>query len=799
MTDDAAIKEAAHIPANEPLPHVMLDSSLGKTKAIVSAVQQLALQQEEADRKANKELKSHAATKERIREVESENAKARELMEREMAAHESTKDKLDRSEREHMKTREALATQRHEVSSMLLQMEALKVEMEAQRKAFVVNVNWASRCTELKVKFDDSRVEYDKLYEQQIQTKGALEIAKRAQEEYRLKSVASFEQLEQHRQDLQQKKEELNSKGALSEDVLKRLEEWQKFKDVQAAEEISKKQGRSKAMGVLERQLAQGDSGLLMNYYTSWAVFVKDEVKQRKHKDQAMKQAMKTIANDGLGLISQCFGPWKKETENQKRRQIDLANKKLEEANARSGGSAAIARKRALEQLEKQFIGQDKALTKQAFQSWATGQALRKKKDGNLQKGARMIANSDNALKAEIIFVWNAETEKTRIKKQQKEASSKKAARMIANSGKALVIDVYQTWAAYVRKNAAARKKKAAGNEKAARMMASSDKMLTNVCFDSWAKLQIEKKKKEAGSKKAARMIAGSNEVLQASCFKEWAKMFLTKRTKEGNTAKAVRMIAASGEALQAACFKAWSDDIRKSREKNKKLKAVEKTIGASADGLKLLVTTAWRNTTTVEGRKKRGKQRGFSSAMKTINCSKDLLLTQMLMSWARIIASQKVDDKQEKVEAAKLALQDAMAAATKAVEEEVGKCHEEADALKGQLEGVNKECDTAAAKAEALENQIEEAASLIKDRQAKFDALVAELEDSRKKAKDIGEELAKVGIFLQSASPRKSRPRSGAKADSNALPKLGNERSRPMSGRKGSNTKSAWNEDANL
>merc|ERR1719247_2844194 len=72
-------------------------------------------------------------------------------------------------------------------------------------------------------------------------------------------------------------------------------------------------------------------------------------------------------------------------------------------------------------------------------------------------------------------------------------------------------------------------------------------------------------------------------------------------------------------------------------------------------------------------------------------------------------------------------------------------------------------------------------------------------LEDSRKKAKDIGEELAKVGIFLQSASPRKSRPRSGAKADSNALPKLGNERSRPMSGRKGSNTKSAWNEDANL
>merc|ERR1719201_2972594 len=154
-----------------------------------------------------------------------------------------------------------------------------------------------------------------------------------------------------------------------------------------------------------------------MNYYTSWAVFVKDEVKQRKHKDQAMKQAMKTIANDGLGLISQCFGPWKKETENLKRHQIELANKKLEEANSRSGGSAAIARKRALEQLEKQFIGQDKALTKSAFGAWASGQAIRKKKEGNMQKGARMIANSGNALKAEVFLMWNQETEKTRQKK----------------------------------------------------------------------------------------------------------------------------------------------------------------------------------------------------------------------------------------------------------------------------------------------------------------------------------------------------------------------------------------------
>merc|ERR1719446_1120509 len=137
------------------------------------------------------------------------------------------------------------------------------------------------------------------------------------------------------------------------------------------------------------------------------------------------------------------------------------ANRKLEEANSRSGGSAAIARKRALEQLEKQFIGQDKALTKQTFQAWAQGKAERKKKDANLQKGARMIANSDKALTAEIFSVWNAETDKTRKAKAQKAAGHQKAARMIANSGKALVANVFQTWAVWVRGICNERKKKA--------------------------------------------------------------------------------------------------------------------------------------------------------------------------------------------------------------------------------------------------------------------------------------------------------------------------------------------------
>merc|ERR1719498_1460138 len=168
-----------------------------------------------------------------IKKVESQQA-VRELMEKELAAHLLTKDRLEKAEREHNKTRDSLQAQRHEVSSMLLQMEALKVEMEAQRKAFVVNVNWASRCTDLKVKFDQSRADYDKLYEQQHQTKQALEAANKAQEDYRIKSQSTLDMLEEARKELARQKEDMDKMGALPDDVQKKLEEWQKFRDAQA-------------------------------------------------------------------------------------------------------------------------------------------------------------------------------------------------------------------------------------------------------------------------------------------------------------------------------------------------------------------------------------------------------------------------------------------------------------------------------------------------------------------------------------------------------------------------------------
>merc|ERR1719265_929304 len=125
---------------------------------------------------------------------------------------------------------------------MRLQLEAMKVEMEAQRKAFVVNVNWAARCTELKTKCDSSRDDYDRLVDQHIQTKQAMEAALRAQEEYRYKYDQLLDTHTASREEVDKIKEELNSKGVITEDIAKKLAELDTFKGEAAAIKIKNNQ-----------------------------------------------------------------------------------------------------------------------------------------------------------------------------------------------------------------------------------------------------------------------------------------------------------------------------------------------------------------------------------------------------------------------------------------------------------------------------------------------------------------------------------------------------------------------------
>merc|ERR1740130_1466684 len=127
-------------------------------------------------------------------------------------------------------------------------------------------------------------------------------------------------------------------------------------------------------------------------------------------------------------------------------------------------------------------------------------------------------------------------------------------------------------------------------------------------------------------------------------------------------------------------------------------------------------------------------------------------------------------------------------AAATKAVEEDLGKCTQEVDRLRAELEAAQKNLENALAKSQDLEGQIQESDAMVVDREQQLNSLVNELEDSRRKAKDIGDELAKVGIFLQ-GTKKKTRPPSGTRSNSSGgkdegLPKIGTG-GRPMSARK--------------
>merc|ERR1711988_1146131 len=110
----------------------------------------------------------------------------------------------------------------------------MKVEMEAQRKAFVINVNWAARCTELKTKFDQSCHEYDGLLEQHVKAKAEMDNALRAQEEYRMKHQAAADTLNNVQTELDRVSNENTTKNALMQEVEAKLVQLEAWKEKEA-------------------------------------------------------------------------------------------------------------------------------------------------------------------------------------------------------------------------------------------------------------------------------------------------------------------------------------------------------------------------------------------------------------------------------------------------------------------------------------------------------------------------------------------------------------------------------------
>lgn len=643
-------------------PQVNLDESLIKTRDIVSAIQELHHLQEDAETRAEREAAMHQKTREQVMAVEGEHAKVRDAHDREVKGHWGTKEKLEKEERSNVKTRDALQASKDDMASMRLQMEALKVGLEAQRKAFVVNVNWAVRCTELKAKCDKAREDHDKL-------------------------------LEQHKQasaDWEAKQEELLAKKAeLTGDIKAKLDRLEAYKAKDMQNMVAKKAGRQKTLSVLQRSLAQEEQGLLRASYSGWASLTKGEKQNRLAKEKAMASAARTIANEGPALLAQVLVAWVKTFQQGKRAQILAANKRLEESQASAGEGAMRSRRRVLKELEKQYAGQDISLLKETLTGWMCWRSVRKKKDQGSQKALRTMANSSRAVTADVFQIWNMCADSLRKKKQAKAASAQKATRLIANSDVAVKAEIILIWTGIVTKCREARKAKTAGMEKAMRLMANSDISLLNLCYDSWARIRCDHKKKAKASQRALRLISNSQEAVKVSCFQGWVQEYSRTRSKKKSNAKAARLIANSDECVQATVLRTWNEFMKKKKDTEKKLRAVQKTIGGSEKGLKMLVTTAWHTWAQKEARGKKAKRRSMKTAIKSITGMQEILLMQVFLSIARVCRGHKMRS------------------------ENNNKIHE----------------------------------------------LVAELDDSRRKAKVIGDELDKVGMFLNTHTPRRATP----------------------------------------
>jgi len=323
------------------------------------------------------------------------------------------------------------------------------------------------------------------------------------------------------------------------------------------------------------------------------------------------------------------------------------------------------------------------------------------------------------------------------------------------------------------------------------RMLSNSASSLQNLVFDYWAKIRGESKKKDAGNKKALRMMANSSQAIVLATWGAWKGARENQGKKDANTARAVRMINASSEALQASAFQAWAKDVRTDRDKNRKIRALEKSFGAQDKGCKMVVFTGWQSFAKIEGRKKRAKEHSMKSAIKSITGNADLLLCQLMLAWARYASG----DRSEKLEKASKdveeALQTAVEQARVAVEEDLARAQAEVDSIKKELEEKKKEKDEVIGTLEGLQSSLEETATAVHNFDRQISTIAAELEHSRRKAKDIGEELSKVGIFITAHQPRKqhrsgsgngSRPQSGRKVVDEKLP--------PIDGRPGSGSK---------
>jgi len=254
-------------------------------------------------------------------------------------------------------------------------------------------------------------------------------------------------------------------------------------------------------------------------------------------------------------------------------------------------------------------------------------------------------------------------------------------------------------------------------------------------------------------------------------CLTQWAqltqKAVATNKAKEDSNTKALRLIAGSQQMMVQQCYANWAGLKKKSNDREAKMKAVERGLVQGGAAFQQYIMQNWR--TLIEKKKKSNAKKAVSmkQGLKKIASSECALQADILGIWCKEARA----GKQARIDADIEAKRNAPAEA----DPEQLRNEIEAQELKAKMADLRAQCEEQEAKMQEIEDMKTEAnkASLALDE--KIRGAKEELSESRRRAKEINEELTKVGQFLMN-KPRKppSRPTSGkGDADPGKLPRL--------------------------
>eukprot|EP00927_Polykrikos_kofoidii_P039113 TRINITY_DN33544_c0_g1_i1.p1 TRINITY_DN33544_c0_g1~~TRINITY_DN33544_c0_g1_i1.p1 ORF type:complete len:739 (+),score=207.73 TRINITY_DN33544_c0_g1_i1:150-2366(+) len=451
-------------------------------------------------------------------------------------------------------------------------------------------------------------------------------------------------------------------------------------------------------------------------------------------------------------------------------------------------------REKVLRAMEKSLACTDATLLSNAVTAWKgdakSGLLKKNKKEQNMGVAMRAIAKSDLANQDFCLTAWAKEVHEARTQRA-KEAHRELEERMGSNGDRAkiahkkalaqlekqfasrergLVREVIAAWVG-VRM---ARKKSDKAKALAGRSIASSAEALCKQSFSSWAQLlaelNVKRARKAAGNSRALRMITDAANAMLDFCLTQWGVLAQKgrgqRRAKLGGHTKASRMIASQSSAFLAMCITQWHQHKLQLKDREKKIKTIERHFVSAGNGLLQYLLFNWSQDVKKDKRRQVRKADSMGKGLKFIQQMNEALLHDVLPSWAHGVRLARISKLEQSIDALK----------TEPVRPHGEMLRNEKDIaeLEPQLQSLKMENQAATERLQELERKAEEQEALLKERDRQHAKVQAELVESRRKARDINEELARVGAFLLS-KPRKTRPSSGTKGerDGPLLPRI--------------------------